>query len=147
MADNRTPRSLDAREKTARYEYKPASVLPDPTPIPGVVFRWVMTHLLGKADATNASKKFRDGWEPVKAADHPELMLGANANGNVEIGGLILCSMPEERLEAQKRYFDNLTKAQMESVDNTFMSDNNPKMAKFSDSKSSTTKGFGSGSR
>jgi hypothetical protein len=24
--------------------------------------------------------KFRDGWEPVKAADHPELMLPGNAD-------------------------------------------------------------------
>jgi hypothetical protein len=28
---------------------------------------------------TNVSSKMRDGWEPVKAADHPELMLEGNA--------------------------------------------------------------------
>ena len=70
-----------------------------------------------------------------------------NANGNVEIGGLILCKMPEERLEAQTRYYDQLTKAQMESVDNTYMKENHPAMAKFSESKATTTKGFGSGTR
>jgi len=148
MSNERTSRDLAARDKTARYEYKPASVLPDPTPVPGVAFRYIMTHILGVADATNASRKFRDGWEPVKAVDHPELQVPGDKNGNVEIGGLILCSMPEEKLEAQTRYFANLNKQQMESVDNTFMRDNDPRMAKFADSRSETTKGrFGSGTK
>jgi hypothetical protein len=55
--------------------YTPSSALPDPTPEPGYVYRWIATHVLGQADPTNVSKKMREGWEPVKAADHPELML------------------------------------------------------------------------
>lgn len=147
--DTRINRDLNTRAKEARYEYKPSSILPDPTPIPGIAFRWVMTALLGVSDATNMSRKLRDGWEPVKAVDHPELMLPGNTSGNVEIGGLILCSMPEEKLAAQTRYYAEQNQNQMESVDNNFMRDNNPKMAKFSESKSSTTRGsnFGSGTK
>jgi len=39
----------------------------------------------------------REGWEPVKAEDHPELMMvGNEKTGNVEIGGLMLCKMAAE---------------------------------------------------
>jgi hypothetical protein len=88
MAENRTtPRDNLTREKAVRMVYKPSSSLPDPTPEPGWEFRYIATHILGQAHPTNVSHKMRDGWEPVKAADHPELMLPGNANGNVEIGG------------------------------------------------------------
>ncbi len=35
MAENRTPRDLVTREKTARAVYVPPTALPDPTPEPG----------------------------------------------------------------------------------------------------------------
>jgi hypothetical protein len=85
---NRIPRDMQSREKSARMVYTPSSSLPDPTPEPGYVYRWVATHVLGQSDPTNVSKKMREGWEPVKAVDHPELMLPGNEKtGNVEIGG------------------------------------------------------------
>ena len=99
MTQNRTPRDLVSREKTARAVYVPPTSLPDPTPEPGVVFRWIATHVLGQADPTNVSRKMREGWEPVKAVDHPELQLFGNAaTGNVEIGGLMLCKMSKEQI-------------------------------------------------
>ena len=89
MADNRSNRDAVSRDKTARYVYTPSSTLPDPTPEPGYVYRWIATHIMGQADPTNVSRKMRDGWVPVKAVDHPELMLEANEKtGNVEIGGV-----------------------------------------------------------
>ena len=149
MADNRTPRDVATREKTSRYVYVPPSTLPDPTPEPGYKFRWVATHILGKSDATNVSKKMREGWEPVKAVDHPELMLEGNAKtGNVELGGLMLCKMPRERAQARDEYYANQNRAQMESVDNSFMRNNDPRMPLFADRKSTSTRGgFGSGSK
>ena len=94
MAENRTPRDLVSREKSARSVYVPPSALPDPTPEPGMVYRWVATHIMGEAQPTNVSMKMREGWVPVKAVDHPELMLLGNATtGNVEIGGLMLCKI------------------------------------------------------
>jgi hypothetical protein len=149
MSETRTPREILTREKQpTRFVYKPSSSLPDPTPEPGYTYRYIATHILGKADPTNASRKFRDGWVPVKAEDHPELSLPGDANGNVEIGGLLLCKINTERLAAQKRYFEEQSTAQMESVDNHFMKNNDPRMPLFSERKSSTTRGrgFGSGS-
>ena len=149
MAENRTPRDMTSREKTARAVYVPPSALPDPTPEPGYVYRWVATHIMGQADPTNVSKKMREGWEPVKAVDHPELMLMGNQAGNVEIGGLMLCKMSAEQAKARDEYYAQQAQAQMDSVDNHFMRNNDPRMPLFSDRKSSTSRGagFGSGSK
>jgi len=149
MAENRTPRDLVSREKSARAVYVPPSNLPDPTPEPGYLYRWVATHVMGQADPTNVSKKMREGWEPVKAADHPELQLFGNQSGNVEIGGLMLCKMSVEQANARNEYYSKQAQAQMDSVDNHFMRNNDPRMPLFSDKKSSTSRGqgFGSGSK
>ena len=149
MAENRNPRDNVSREKTARYVYKPSSDLPDPTPEPGWDYRWIATAILGQANPTNVSRKFRDGWEPVKAADHPELMLPGNQSGNVEIGGLMLCKIPTEKLTAMKEYFEGIAQGQMESVDNHFMRNNDPRMPLFADKKSTVSRGsgFGTGSK
>ena len=142
----RTPRDLETREKQTRYVYKPSSALPDPTPEPGWAFRWIATHILGQSDPTNVSRKRRDGWEPVRAEDHPELMLSPTASGNVEIGGLMLCKMPEAKLAAMSEYYDNVSKQQSESVDNNFLRQNDPRMPLFAERKSAVTRGAGFGS-
>jgi hypothetical protein len=147
---DRITRDLKTREKNTRYVYTPASALPDPTPEPGMAFRWIATHVLGEAQNTNVSTKMREGWEPVKAVDHPELMLEGNAKtGNVELGGLMLCKMPTERAQARDEYYAKQAQAQMDSVDNSFMRNNDPRMPLFADRKSTTSRGggFGSGSK
>ena len=150
MADNRQNRDTTSRDKNARYVYTPSSTLPDPTPEPGYVYRWIATHIMGQADPTNVSRKMRDGWVPVKAVDHPELMLEANEKtGNVEIGGLMLCKQPSEQAKARDEYFNKQAQDQMDSVDNHFMRNNDPRMPLFSDRKSTVSRGagFGSGSK
>jgi hypothetical protein len=144
---NRTNRDLVSREKSARYVYKPSSALPDPTPEPGFTYRWIATHILGQSDPTNVSRKMRDGYEPVKAADHPELMISGNEKtGNVEIGGLMLCKIPTEKAEAMAEYFNNEAQNQMDSLDNSFLRQNDPRMPLFADRKSSVSRGgFGNG--
>lgn len=148
MAD-RTPRDLTTREKSARSVYVPPSNLPDPTPEPGWAYRWIATAVLGEAQHRNVSMKMREGWVPVKAEDHPELQFASKDNGNVEIGGLMLCKMPLEQAQARERYYSSQAHAQMESVDNHFMRNNDPRMPLFSEKKSSTSRGggFGSGTK
>jgi len=146
---NRTNRDLATRDKSARYVYKPSSTLPDPTPEPGYTFRWIATHILGQSDPTNVSRKLRDGYEPVKAADHPEMMVAGNEKtGNIEIGGLMLCKIPSERSAAMAEYYNGQAQNQMDSVDNNFMRQNDPRMPLFADRKSTVTRGgFGNGSK
>lgn len=146
---NRTNRDLTTRDKSARYVYTPSSTLPDPTPEPGYTFRWIATHVLGQADPTNVSRKMRDGYEPVKAVDHPEMMVAGNEKtGNIEIGGLMLCKIPSERAAAMSEYYNGQAQNQMDSVDNNFMRQNDPRMPLFADRKSTVTRGgFGNGTK
>ena len=135
MAENRTPRDLISRDKQARAVYVPPSNLPDPTPEPGWVYRWIATAVMGEAQPNNVSRKMREGWEPVKAEDHPELLLAGNKTGNVEIGGLMLCKMSKEHAEARDAYYNKQSQNQMDSVDNHFMRNNDPRMPLFADRK------------
>ena len=142
----RINRDLQTRENAARAVYTPPSTLPTPSPQPGWSFRWIATSILGESNASNVSKKSREGWEPVRAEDHPELKLAADKNGNVELGGLMLCKMPSEMVDARNEYYRNQAQAQIDSVDNHFLRNNDPRMPLFSDKKSNTTRGGGFGS-
>jgi hypothetical protein len=146
--DNRKQRVEETRAETAFREYAPPSTLPDPNPEEGYAFRWVATHVLGQNDPANVSKRFREGWEPVKAADHPELHLAATAAGNIEMGGLILCKAPIEMTRGRTEYYNRQAKAQIQSVNSAFMQNNDPRMPLFADAKSEETRGtFGSGNK
>lgn len=130
---DRTPRTLTTRETTARpATWRRQSVIPAPDPRDGLKFRWVRTTSLGNADNMNVSRRLREGYIPVKAEDFPELKIlsdiGSRFKGNIEIGGLILCSIPEstaqERIEGQLQE----TQAQMQAVDNNYMRESDPRM-------------------
>jgi hypothetical protein len=148
MAENRLARELESRETTQRKkEWAPPQILPEPKPIPGYVFRWIRTAIMGQFDATNTSSKMREGWEPCKSEEHPEMMLYSDPTsrfkGNVEIGGLMLCKAPEEFVKARAEYFSNQAKSQMDAVDNNYMKSNDPRMPMFSEKKSSVSFGRG----
>ena len=146
----RLGREVESRETTKRAQaWTPPQVLPSPAPQDGYAFRWVRVSSMGQADPMNVSAKFREGWVPVKATDHPELAnIYADPNSrfkdNVENGGLLLCKAPAEMLDQRRDYYANQTKAQITSVDNNFMKDNDPRMPLFAEKKS-TVSSFGKG--
>ena len=148
-AKTRIDRELETREVTKRpAKWMPPQLLPDPKPEPGYAFRWIRVSTMGKDDATNISGKFREGWEPVKASEHPEIRL-FNASNNripdsIEVGGLLLCKTPVEFTEQRNAYYSNQAEAQMQSVDNTFMRENDPRMPMFKERKTTVTFGKGS---
>jgi hypothetical protein len=88
------------KKTTRKKSWSRPEVLPSPTPEAGYAFRWVRVAMQGTIDATNVSSKLREGWEPVKATDHPEITLVTIENerfkDNVIIGGLMLCKAPIE---------------------------------------------------
>ena len=150
MANNRTNREQETREQNKpRYVYRPPSSLPSPNPDPDYRFHWVAVSIAGQANDTNVSQKFRDNWVPCKAVDYPELQIQGNKDGNVEVGGLLLCKKPKEMAEARDEYYEQKARNQMDSVDNSFLRNSDARMPLFSDRKSTTTKGggFGSGSK
>jgi hypothetical protein len=148
MVNNRLDREVENRESTQRTKtWTPPQTLPAPTPQPGWVFRYIRTSTMGQADPQNTSAKLREGWEPVKAEDHPELMHMSDPNsrfkGNIEIGGLLLCKAPEELMKQRDDYYAQQAKAQLQSVDNNFMRLNDERMPLFSERKTSVSFGKG----
>lgn len=148
MAENRLSRELENREAATRKKtWAPPQTLPSPTPQPGWVYRWIRTSMMGQMDPTNTSAKLREGWEPVKAEDHPELMMQADPNsrfkGNIEIGGLLLCKAPEELMKQREEYYRQQTQSQIESVDNNFLRTEDKRMPLFNERRSSTSFGKG----
>jgi hypothetical protein len=146
---NRKPRELEARQEMQRpTSWRLPDALPSPNDRPGLSHRWVRTSTLGTSDPSNISSKFREGYEPCKAEDYPELMMHASTEGrfkgNIEVGGLILCRIPAEFMEQREEHFSRQNKAQMDSVDNTYMKDNDPRMQKFAERSSKVTFGTGS---
>ena len=146
---NRQPRALDSRERAQRpAAWRPPETLPQPDPRPGWVHRYIRLSTMGTADPSNISSKLREGYEPCKAEEYPEMMMHATTEGrfkgNIEVGGLLLCRIPEEFLKQRAEYYAGQNKAQMESVDNNFMRENDPRMPLFSERKTKVT--FGSGS-
>jgi hypothetical protein len=100
-----------------------------------------------QSDAKNVSAKFREGWEPVRIEEQPKLAFLADPNSrfkdSIEMGGLLLCKIPTEFMVQRKRYFADKNRAQIESVDNNFMRENDARMPLFREKKSSTSFGKG----
>lgn len=146
--NNRAPRELSNREKSMRPRaWMPPQLLPDPNPEPGYVFRWVRVSTLNTADPMNISSKLREGYEPVKASEHPEIKLFGQEDSrfpdSVMVGGLLLCKIPAEFVEQRAAYYSGQAESQMQSVDNNFMREGDPRMPLFKERKSKVT--FGSG--
>jgi hypothetical protein len=147
--ENRANREAETRAKDERpRSWAPPTLLPDPTPEPGYTFRWIRVSTLGQADPRNVSSKIREGWEPVRAADHPEISMyldndNARFKDNVVVGGLLLCKTPAEMVDQRNAYYQAQADAQVRSVDNHFMRESDPRMPLFSERKTSVTFGRG----
>jgi len=145
--DNRKNRDIEARKETR--EWKPPSLLPEIKQEPGWAYRWVRVSLANEADNLNVSSRMREGWEPVKHSDHPEVNIPADHNSrfedSIEIGGLLLCKMPQEMVDQRNEYYRQKAEAQEKAVDNNLMRQNDPRMPIFSDKKSTTS--FGKGNK
>lgn len=148
MSENRTTREADTREASSRPKsWAPPSILPEINHEEGYAYRYVRVSTLGTPDVNNVSSKFREGWEPVKASDHPEAFTMADPNSRfkdgIETGGLLLCKMPKEFAEQRDEYYRNKTESEMQAVDNNFMRENDPRMPLFKDKKTQVTFGKG----
>jgi len=143
-------RSFETREAKARpvKRWTPAQLLPKVNEEPGYKMRWVRIKLAMRDDPSNIAAKLQEGWEPVKASDHPEVYTLQNPDSrfkdSIEIGGLLLCKTPVEFVDQRNAHYQNITDSQMASVDNSFMRQSNPKMPLFSDKQSRVSFGKGS---
>ena len=148
MANTRLQREADTRATSERpKQWAPAELLPEPDKQAGYAYRWIRTSTLNQADPRNLSAKLREGWEPVRAEEQPQLQLLIDPNSrykdNIEIGGLLLCKTPKEFVEQRNAHYAKQSEAQTEAVDNNFMRQSDARMPLFKERKSSTSFGKG----
>jgi hypothetical protein len=143
MAD-RTPREMQTREKTERKKsWTRPSALPTPEPREGLHYRWIRTSMLGQTDNPNVSRRFREGYQPVKAADHPEMQLLSDVDSrfpdNIEVGGLMLCAIDKDIAEDRASSSSMSSRQQMDAVDNNYMRQSDPRMPVLRSERSTRT--------
>ena len=144
----RVPREVSNRQQEERPKaWRPPELLPEPDKQAGFAYHWILVSMLNAADPRNISAKFREGWEPVHVDEQPQYRLLASREGqykdNIEIGGLLLCKIPEEIVEQRMAYEQGQTAAQADAVDNNLMRQSDSRMPIFMERKSSVT--FGNG--
>jgi hypothetical protein len=98
---------------------------------------------MGNSDNTNVSSRFREGYTPVKAAEFPDLNVVSDIDSrfkdNIEVGGLLLCSIPAEIAEERRQYQLEQAQHAQDAVDRNFMRENDPRMPVLSPERSTRT--------
>ena len=106
--------------------------------------------MFGEADNRNVSMRYREGWEPCLATDHPELMVMSDDDttfvDNIVVGGLMLCKCSTELMKQREKYYQGMAKDQADSVDQNSMRENDPRMPLL-ETESQSTVSFGAGRR
>lgn len=148
MVESRIARELETRDTTERPKsWQPASALPEPDKQPGYSYRWVRVSALSQADPRNISAKLREGWEPVRIEEQPKFRMitdpSSRFKDNIEVAGLLLCKIPSEFMEQRRDYYSRQNRAQIDSVDNSFMRESDPRMPLFKERQSKTSFGRG----
>ena len=149
QTETRANRETETRAKVERPRtWAPPTLLPDPDPEAGYKFRWVRVSTMGQNDPRNVSSKLREAWEPVRAADHPEISMYLDNDierykDNIVVGGLMLCKTPTEMVDQRNSFYQKQADAQMRSVDSNFMRENDPRMPLFAERKSTVSFGRG----
>ena len=108
----RENREEKVRAKEERpKQWTPPELLPHIDEEDGYSYRYIRTATMGQPDPKNVSAKFREGWEPVKASEHPEAFSMTDPNSQfsdaIEVGGLLLCKTDEELTQQRDAYVDN----------------------------------------
>lgn len=146
MADVRAARETQTRDAELRPQnWAPPQTLPMPAERAGYVHGWIRTSTLGQMDPTNVSSRFREGWIPCKASDYPEITAltdpGSRFPDNIEIGGLLLCKLPEEIDRQRREYYTQQGKAAEASVDQSYMKLNDTRMPFFAERSTTVSRG------
>jgi len=99
--------------------------------------------MLGQTDNPNVSRRFREGYQPVKAADHPEMQLLSDVDSrfpdNIEVGGLMLCAIDKDIAEDRSAQQLEASRQQMDAVDNNYMRQSDPRMPVLRSERSTRT--------
>jgi hypothetical protein len=129
----RTPRTTETREAASRRKpWVPPSTLDAPPAPEGYKHRWVRASIRGEEDKGNVFNRLRQGYEPVRADEHPEFQAPTIEDGKhagvIGNGGLILTRVPVETAQERTAYYGGRTREQMDAVDQDLMKEQHPSM-------------------
>ena len=129
----KTSRASQTRAKTAKKTvWTPPSSLDAPPAPEGYHHRWIRAETMGFDDTKNMAGKLRSGYELVRADEYPETdyptINDGKYKGVIGVGGLLLARISTELVKSREEYFNKLTKARDEAVDNDLMKEQHPGM-------------------
>ena len=129
----KTSRASQTRAKTAKKTvWTPPSSLDAPPAPDGYHHRWIRAETMGFDDTKNMAGKLRSGYELVRADEYPETdyptINDGKYQGVIGVGGLLLARISIELVKSREEYFNKLTKARDEAVDNDLMKEQHPGM-------------------
>jgi hypothetical protein len=130
---DRNSRTSETRETESRRKpWAPPSVLDAPPPPEGYKHRWVRSAIRGEEDKGNVFNRLRQGYEPVRAEEHPGYQAPTIEDGKhagiIGNGGLILTRVPVETAQERTAYYGGRTREQMDAVDQDLMKEQHPSM-------------------
>ena len=129
----KTSRASQTRVNTNKKTvWTPPSSLDAPPAPDGYHHRWISAETMGFDDTKNMSGKLRSGYELVRADEYPETDYPAINDGKykgvIGVGGLLLARISIELVKSREEYFNNLTKAKDEAIENDLMKEQHPGM-------------------
>ena len=127
----KTSRASQTRVKTAKKTvWTPPSSLDAPPAPDGFHHRWIRAETMGFDDTKNMAGKLRSGYELVRADEYPETDYPAINDGKykgvIGVGGLLLARISIELVKSREEYFNRLTKAKDEAIDNDLLKEQHP---------------------
>jgi len=129
----KTSRASQTRVNTNKKTvWTPPSSLDAPPAPDGFHHRWIRAETMGFDDTKNMAGKLRSGYELVRADEYPETDYPAINDGKykgvIGVGGLLLARISIELVKSREEYFNNLTKAKDEAIDNDLLKEQHPGM-------------------
>ena len=129
----KTSRASQTRAKTVKKTvWTPPSSLDAPPAPDGYHHRWIRAETMGFDDTKNMSGKLRSGYELVRADEYPETdyptINDGKSKGVIGVGGLLRARISIELVTSREEYFNNLTKAKDEAIDNDLLKEQHPGM-------------------
>ena len=129
----KTSRASQTRAKTAKKTvWTPPSSLDAPPAPDGFHHRWIRAETMGFDDTKNMAGKLRSGYELVRADEYPDTdyptVNDGKYKGVIGVGGLLLARISIELVKSREEYFNNLTKAKDEAIDNDLLKEQHPGM-------------------
>jgi hypothetical protein len=129
----KTSRASQTRVNTNKKTvWTPPSSLDAPPAPDGFHHRWIRAETMGFDDTKNMAGKLRSGYELVRADEYPDTdyptINDGKYKGVIGVGGLLLARISIELVKSREEYFNKLTKAKDEAIENDLLKEQHPGM-------------------